>query len=94
MCIFVPVLHQKTGDSLEVADAHIDRLGQLVANHPDKFEIVTSAAEVLKRADRPQVLLAMGMINGLLLGMIWRDYVIFINGGLGTSLWLTRDRIN
>ena len=68
MCIFVPVLHQKTGDSLEVADAHIDRLGQLVANHPDKFEIVTSAAEVLKRADGPQVLLAMGMINGAPIG--------------------------
>jgi len=65
---YPPVLHQKTGDSLEVADAHIDRLGQLVANHPDKFEIVTSATEVLKRADGPQVLLAMGMINGAPIG--------------------------
>ena len=68
MCIFVPVSHQKTGDSLEVADAHIERLRQLVANHPDKFEIVTSAEEVLERAGGSQVLLAMGMINGAPIG--------------------------
>jgi len=68
MCIFVPVSHQKTGDSLEVADAHIDRLRQLVANHPDKFGIVTSAEEVLERSGGPQVLLSMGMINGAPIG--------------------------
>jgi len=64
MSIYVPAAHQESGDARQVADDLIDLVERLVADHPDKFALVTEAAEVRHRLRDVRIGFALGMENG------------------------------
>ena len=63
MSIYVPASFQESGGARDVADELIEMVEGIVAEHPDKFELVTSVAGA-RRIGEGKVGLAMGMENG------------------------------
>lgn len=64
MSIYVPARLQKEGGAKKFADNLIDMVEKFAADHPDKFAIATSVADVQEQFREGKVSLAMGMENG------------------------------
>ncbi|MDP6578325.1 MAG: dipeptidase [Candidatus Marinimicrobia bacterium] len=64
MSIYVPSSYQETGGAKAKADSLIDLVENLAADHPDKFAVAASPAEVEKIVTDGKIALPMGMENG------------------------------
>jgi len=64
MSIYVPAAHQETGEAKDFADEMIAMVEAIAAEHPDKFAMVSSAAEAAAIAGSGRVGFAMGIENG------------------------------
>ena len=64
MSIYTPAELEGTGKSRQTAEQLIDIVEQMVADHPDKFAIAASVADVRKQFAAGLVSLPMGMENG------------------------------
>lgn len=64
MSIYVPARMQQEGGAKEFADNLIDMVEKIAADHPNKFAIAKSVADVQKQFQEGKVSLAMGMENG------------------------------
>jgi membrane dipeptidase len=64
MSIYTPAELEDKGESRQTAENLIDIVEQMVADHPDKFAIATSVADVRKQFEVGLVSLPMGMENG------------------------------
>ena len=64
MSIYVPSSYQETGGAKLKADSLIDLVENLAGDHPDKFAVAASPAEVEKIVAEGKIALPMGMENG------------------------------
>jgi len=64
MSIYVPAAYQETGGAKDFADEMIALVTGLVADHPDKFALVTSADEAAAIVGSGKIGFAMGIENG------------------------------
>ena len=64
MSIYVPSAYQETGGAKEKADSLIDLVNRIANDHPDKFEVATSVADVNRIFANGKIALPMGMENG------------------------------
>ena len=64
MSIYVPSTYQETGGAKEKADSLIDLVNRIANDHPDKFEVATSVADVNRIFANGKIALPMGMENG------------------------------
>ncbi len=64
MSIYVPSSYQETGGAKEKADSLIDLVHQIANDHPDKFEVAYSVADVNRIFSNGKIALPMGMENG------------------------------
>ena len=64
MSIYVPSSYQETGGAKEKADSLIDLVSRIADDHPDKFEVATSVADVNRIFGDGKIALPMGMENG------------------------------
>ena len=64
MSIYVPSSYQETGGAKEKADSLIDLVHQIANDHPDKFEVAYSVADVNRIFGDDKIALPMGMENG------------------------------
>jgi membrane dipeptidase len=64
MSIYVSSRLEGTGKAKPRAEAMIDVVQKIVSTWPDKFDLVTSTAEVREKRRSGKILLAMGMENG------------------------------
>jgi len=60
----VPSSYQETGGAKEKADSLIDLVSRIADDHPDKFEVATSVADVNRIFGDGKIALPMGMENG------------------------------
>ena len=64
MSIYTPAELEDKGGSRQTAEKLIDIVEQMVADHPDKFAIATSVADVRNQFEAGLMSLPMGMENG------------------------------
>lgn len=64
MSIYIPASVDAEGGATALADELIDLVENIVNQHPDKFAIVSSTADVEKQFKAGKVSLALGMENG------------------------------
>ena len=64
MSIYVPSSYQETGGAKEKADSLIDLVHRIANDHPDKFEVAFSVADVNRIFRDGKIALPMGMENG------------------------------
>ena len=64
MSIYVPSSYQETGGAKLKADSLIDLVENLAGDHPEKFAVAASPAEVEKIVAEGKIALPMGMENG------------------------------
>ena len=64
MSIYVPSSYQETGGAKEKADSLIDLVHRIANDHPDKFEVAYSVADVNRIFEDDKIALPMGMENG------------------------------
>jgi membrane dipeptidase len=64
MSIYVSPSYQKSGGAKAVADTLIDMVVKLTTDHPDKFALANSPAEVQQNFEKGLISLPMGMENG------------------------------
>ena len=64
MSIYVPSSYQETGGAKEKADSLIDLVHRVANDHPDKFEVAFSVADVNRIFADGKIALPMGMENG------------------------------
>ena len=64
MSVYVPSSYQETGGAKEKADSLIDLVNRIADDHPDKFEVATSVADVNRIFGDGKIALPMGMENG------------------------------
>jgi len=64
MSIYVPSSYQETGGAKEKADSLIDLVHQIANDHPNKFEVAYSVADVNRIFGDDKIALPMGMENG------------------------------
>lgn len=64
MSIYTPAALEATGQSREIAEKLIALVEQIAADHPDKFAIARSVADVRQQFEAGLVSLPMGMENG------------------------------
>jgi len=64
MSIYVPSSYQETGGAKEKADSLIDLVHRIANDHPDKFEVALSVADVNRIFANGKIALPMGMENG------------------------------
>ena len=64
MSIYVPSSYQETGGAKEKADSLIDLVNSIANDHPDKFEVAYSVADVNRIFKTGKIALPMGMENG------------------------------
>ncbi len=64
MSIYIPARHQETGDAKQVAEELIDMVGGFERDHPDKFAVARSVADVRAAKVAGRIALPMGMENG------------------------------
>ena len=64
MSIYVPSSYQETGGAKEKADSLINLVHQIANDHPDKFEVAYSVADVNRIFGDDKIALPMGMENG------------------------------
>ncbi len=64
MSIYVSPSYQKAGGAKAVADTLIDMVNKLTTDHPDKFALANTPADVEKNFKEGKISLPMGMENG------------------------------
>jgi membrane dipeptidase len=64
MSIFIDAAYQKNGGAKAAADSLIDLVENIVREHPDKFALAYSPADVEKNKQAGKISLPMGMENG------------------------------
>ena len=64
MSIYVPSSYQETGGAKEKADSLIELVHRIANDHPDKFEVAFSVADVNRIFGDDKIALPMGMENG------------------------------
>ena len=64
MSIYVPSSYQETGGAKEKGRSLIDLVHQIANDHPDKFEVAYSVADVNRIFSNGKIALPMGMENG------------------------------
>jgi len=64
MSIYVPSSYQETGGAKEKADSLIELVHRIANDHPDKFEVAFSVADVNRIFGDGKIALPMGMENG------------------------------
>ncbi|MDP6339389.1 MAG: dipeptidase [Candidatus Marinimicrobia bacterium] len=64
MSIYVPSSYQETGGAKEKADSLINLVHRIADDHPDKFEVAFSVADVNRIFADGKIALPMGMENG------------------------------
>ena len=64
LSIYVPADYQETGGAKEFADSLIDMVEGITRDHPDKFAIATSIADIRAAKEVGRVAFPMGMENG------------------------------
>ena len=64
MSIYTPAAAAEAGEARQLADALIDSMEQLAAEHPKQFAIATCTQDVDRLRDAGLVALALGMENG------------------------------
>jgi membrane dipeptidase len=64
MSIYVAASYQTSGGAKAVADTLIDMVVKLTTDHPDKFALANSPAEVQQNFEQGKISLPMGMENG------------------------------
>ncbi|MEA1881712.1 MAG: dipeptidase [Candidatus Marinimicrobia bacterium] len=64
MSIYVPSSYQETGGAKEKADSLIDLVHRVANDHPDKFVVAFSVADVNRIFNDGKIALPMGMENG------------------------------
>lgn len=68
MSIYVPSSYQETGGAKEKADSLIELVHRIANDHPDKFEVAYSPADVERQFAQDKISLPMGMENGAPIG--------------------------
>ncbi|MEL6615990.1 MAG: membrane dipeptidase [Bacteroidota bacterium] len=64
MSIYIPARYQETGGATALADSLIDMMEGIVDQHPEKFRIATSVADVRANRRAGLMSLPLGMENG------------------------------
>ena len=64
MSVYIPARHQETGDAKQVAEDLIDMVEGFERDHPDKFAVARSVADVRAQKEAGVISLPMGMENG------------------------------
>ena len=64
MSIYIPARHQESGDAKQVAEELIDMVEGFERDHPDKFAVARSVADVRAHKAAGLISLPMGMENG------------------------------
>src|SRR5688500_5458714 len=64
MSIYVSSSYQKSGGAKALADSLIDMVVKLTQDHPEKFALANSPAEVKQNFEKGKISLPMGMENG------------------------------
>ncbi len=64
MSIYIPPKYEGTGKSKKIADDLISLVEDIVNNHPDKFALAYSVADVTKQFNEGTISFALGMENG------------------------------
>jgi membrane dipeptidase len=64
MSIYVPPKYEGTGNAKNFADNLISLVEKITKEHPDKFSMATSTADVTKQFDKGLISFALGMENG------------------------------
>lgn len=64
MSIYVSSSYQKSGGAKALADSLIDMVVKISKDHPDKFALANSPAEVKQNYEQGKISLPMGMENG------------------------------
>ena len=94
MSIYTPAGLQDTpGASAALADSLIDMVEAIAAEHPDKFAVVTSPAEVERLRGDGRVLFALGMENGAPIGDDLGELERYRDRGV-RYITLTHGRVN
>jgi membrane dipeptidase len=82
MSIYTPSSLQETGGSKELADTLIDMVEGIAQEHPDKFALATSVAEVRDQFARGLISLLLGMENGAPIGTDLNNLEYFYDRGV------------
>lgn len=82
MSIYVPVEYQETGGAKAVADSLIDMVKGIASDHPDKFAIATTPAEIKAQFEEGLISLPMGIENGAPVGNDISDVEYFFDRGV------------
>ncbi len=82
MSIYIPARYQETGGAKAVADSLIDMVGQIAADHPDKFAVATSPQEIQNQFEEGLISLPMGMENGAPIGDDLQNVSYFYDRGI------------
>ena len=94
MSIYTPAGLQETeGASAELADELIDMVEGMAADHPDKFAIVKTTADVGRLQGTGRVLFALGMENGAPIGDDLSELQRYFDRGV-RYITLTHGRVN
>ena len=64
MSIYIPARYQKTGGAKDLADSLINSVIKITEDHPDKFALANTPAEVEANFKKGLISLPMGMENG------------------------------
>ena len=92
MSIYVPARHQETGDAKQVAEDLIEMVEGFERDHPEKFAVARSAADVRAHKQAGVISLPMGMENGAPIETI-EDVAHFAGRGI-RYVTLTHSRDN
>lgn len=64
MSIYIPASYQESGGAKPLADSLIDMVEKIAADHPDKFALAYSPADVERNFKEGKISLPMGIENG------------------------------
>ncbi|MBN4065875.1 dipeptidase [Candidatus Amoebophilus asiaticus] len=64
MSIFIPASYQKKSGAKKLADSLIDMVVKITTDHPEKFALAYSTADVEKNFNEEKISLPLGMENG------------------------------
>ena len=82
MSIFIPASYQESGGAKALADSLIDLVESLAREHPDKFALATSPADIRNNFQKNLISLPMGMENGAPIEGILENVRYFYDRGI------------
>ncbi len=94
MSIYIPADNQKeAGKSIKHAEKLIDMIDGICAEHPDKFEVAKTVADVRRIKKQGKIALPMGMENGAGIEDDIKNVKYFKNRGI-SYITLTHSKVN